>query len=259
MDCSDAVHGLTATSGNRGQQDDDDDDDEDEDMDTGNSNGRQSNGNSRQSGGGNRQSGGGGGGRGGNQGRGRGNNTNQGKRFITDPEEDDFRPEDVEEDEGENLGGDFAPGKNKKRQAVGRRVARERGHDALAEQGRKGGQSNAGIHADTDYDDMDSYRNDPDRGVPAKDPRRVRGGKRAAQSRDQEEFSEQGRRGGRANRGVQKFGGDTGFADEPDEEFTERDAKEPSRVLGGLKGAAKQSHESFVERGHQGAAARVSR
>ena len=232
----------TSRNDNGDEEDDDDDNDNDDNGNGGDRRGT-ANGTRRQSGG-----------------LGRAGSTNLGKRFATDPVEDDFRPEDVEEDEGESLGGDFAPGKNRKRQQVGRRVAAEQGHDSLAERGRKGGKGNAGIHADMGYDDMDSYLDDPERGVPAKNPNRVQGGKQAAQKRDRDDLSEQGRRGGQHNRGVQRFGnsGGNGFYDDDDDDFTERDAVEPSRRQGGLRGASKQSHESFVERGRQGAAARVN-
>jgi hypothetical protein len=88
------------------------------------------------------------------------------------------------------LGPDFHPGKNPTRQEVSRRIARERGHEAFVEMGKKGGSTQAGIHAGQmnklDADDYQTYLEHPEVGVPEKNPNRVVGGKKAAATRGNE-------------------------------------------------------------------------
>ena len=168
----------------------------------------------------------------------------------TQHDEDDYHESDVEEDEGENMHNDFSAGKNPTRQAVSRRVAQERGHEAFAEMGRKGGKANAGIHAGVDYDNPEQ---DDDGGVPAKNPNRVRGGKQAAKTREQHgqmSMSEMGRMGGQSNRGRGHL--TQSNYDDEDGEYNGSDDKNPNRVRGGQQAASKRSHEDFVEMGRKG-------
>jgi len=95
---------------------------------------------------------------------------------------------------GDLLGPDFHPGKNPTRQEVARRIARERGHEAFVEMGKKGGSTQAGIHAGQinklDADDYQTYLEHPEVGVPEKNPNRVVGGKKAAATRGNEVHGE---------------------------------------------------------------------
>jgi len=125
------------------------------------------------------------------------------------------------------LGPDFHPGKNPTRQEVSRRVARERGHEAFVEMGKKGGSTQAGIHAGQinklDADDYRTYLDHPEVGVPEKNPNRVVGGKKAAATRGNEVHGEPnvGPNAGGNTRGTPR----------------EQDQKDPVRVEAGKKAA----------------------
>jgi len=128
---------------------------------------------------------------------------------------------------GDLLGPDFHPGKNPTRQEVSRRVARERGHEAFVEMGRKGGATQGGIHAGQinklDADDYRTYLEHPEVGVPEKNPNRVVGGKKAAATRGNEVH-------GDPNVGPNAGGNTTGNT-------REQDQKDPVRVEAGKKAA----------------------
>jgi len=236
---------------------DDNDDDISEDYDTNNSNNRRNNSSSSQSKGGRN-----------NRGVPKDGEPHKPLSTVGFDDDDDYNEEDDDiMDEGgssssrRNAHTDFQSGKNPNRQNVGKRVANERGHQALSNQGKKGGRRNAGIHAsggyDDDYNDMTSYLNDPSLGVPAKDPRRVQAGKKAANTRGHEALSEQGQLGGRSRAGSSQFGGGYVGYDEGFEDYgSSQGAKNPNRIQGGKRAAQGRSHEEFVKLGKMGAAAR---
>jgi hypothetical protein len=184
---------------------------------------------------------------------------------VGDEEADTMEDDDLNEDtmtsqSRRKIHSDLGPGKNPNRVSVGKRVAAETPYEELQERGRKGGAGNKGIHAsggyDDDYSDMESYLDNPEMGVPAKNPSRVQAGKKAAQSRSHEDLAEQGRKGGQARRGQANFGGGYVGYEEGFEDFGSRDDKNMNRVRGGQRAASKRSPEEFSKLGKMGAQAR---
>jgi hypothetical protein len=107
---------------------------------------------------------------------------------------------------------------------------------------------------------MESYLDNPEMGVPAKDPRRVQAGKKAAQTRGRQSLSEMGQIGGRSRLGSTNFSGEGDYDyDEQFDDYNERTNKNPNRVQGGLRAAQGRSHEEFSRLGKMGASARWGR
>ena len=144
-----------------------------------------------------------------------------------------------------------SPGKNPRRVEGGKRAAEKRTHEEFQEMGRKGGKSR-GERASDDGSDTDTTHHASDSGdrlenktADGKNPNRVRGGQKAAESRGQQVHDHDQEVGYTDD---SHHAADSG--DKPENKTD--DGKNPNRVAGGKKAAEKQGHDKLSENGKKG-------